>query len=125
MFLDSQVTSSTSDSQEDRFATIRPANVVARQQQEHQASDAYREQLQGYKRLRQQHQKQILNLETKQQTEMGEHRRSLEREFETQMHAFDKEMEKLKTKHRTELEQKVSILNIHFKFMTDQNCCGS
>ncbi len=125
MFLDSQVTSSTSDSQEDRFATIRPANVVARQQQEHQASDAYREQLQGYKRLRQQHQKQILNLETKQQTEMGEHRRSLEREFETQMHAFDKEMEKLKTKHRTELEQKVSILNIHFKFTTDQNCCGS
>eukprot|EP00112_Aurelia_sp_Birch-Aquarium-sp1_P011916 Seg2500.5 transcript_id=Seg2500.5/GoldUCD/mRNA.D3Y31 product="Serine/threonine-protein kinase TAO2" protein_id=Seg2500.5/GoldUCD/D3Y31 len=98
---------STNESQEDRFATIRPANVVARQQQEHQESDAYREQLQGYKRLRQQHQKQILNLEQKQQTEMGEHRRSLEREFETQMHAFDKEMEKLKTKHRTELEQKV------------------
>eukprot|EP00794_Sanderia_malayensis_P013917 gene13917-15366_t len=92
---------------EDRFATIRPANVVVRQQQEHQQTDAYREQLQGYKRLRQQHQKQILNLESKQQTEMGEHRRSLEREFETQMHAFDKEMEKLKNRHRADLEQKV------------------
>lgn len=95
------------ESQEDRFATIRPANVVAKQHQEHQSSDAYREQLQGYKRLRQQHQKQILNLEQKQQGEMGEHRRTLEREFETQMHAFDREMEKLKTKHRTELEGKV------------------
>ena len=46
---------------------------------------------------------------------MGEHRRSLEREFETQMHAFDKEMEKLKTKHRTELEQKVRIKKPVFK----------
>jgi len=97
----------TSDPQEDRFATIRPANVIARQQQEHQQSDAYREQLQGYKRLRQQHQKQILNLEQKQQSEMMEHRRSLEREFEAQMHSFDKEMEKLKAKHKAELEQKV------------------
>ena len=104
--LSSQVTS-TSDPQEDRFATIRPANVIARQQQEHQQSDAYREQLQGYKRLRQQHQKQILNLEQKQQSEMMEHRRSLEREFEAQMHSFDKEMEKLKAKHKAELEQKV------------------
>ena len=98
------------ENREDRFATIRPANVVARQQQEHQESDAYREQLQGYKRLRQQHQKQISNLEQKQQGEMLEHRRSLEREFETQMHAFDKEMERLKTKHRAELEQKVGSL---------------
>ena len=39
-----------------------------------------------------------------------EHRRSLEREFEAQMHSFDKEMEKLKAKHKAELEQKVVIV---------------
>ena len=36
---------------EDRFATLRPAQFVARQLHEHQGSDAYREQLQVYKRL--------------------------------------------------------------------------
>ena len=59
-------------------------------------------------RLRQQHQKLIISLEQRQQQEMYEHRKALEREFENQMHTFDKEMEKLKTKHRQELEQKVS-----------------
>ena len=96
---------------EDRFATIRPANVVARQQQEHQGNDEYREQLMGYKRLRQQHQRQIVALEQKQKYEMDEHRRALEKEFEAQMHSFDKEMEKLKGKHRQELEQKVNCRN--------------
>jgi len=95
------------DVTEDRFATLRPAQMVAKQLQEHQSSDAYREQLQVYKRLRQQHQKLIIQLEQRQQQEMYEHRKALEREFENQMHTFDKEMEKLKTKHRQELEQKV------------------
>ena len=62
-------------------------------------------------RLRQQHQKLILQLEQKQKQEMCDHRKALEREFENQMHMFDKEMEKLKTKHRTELEQKVILKN--------------
>jgi len=91
----------------DRFATLRPAQLVARQLHEHQGSEAYREQLQVYKRLRQQHQNLIIQLEQRQQQEMYEHRKALEKEFENQMHAFDKEMEKLKAKHRTELEQKV------------------
>lgn len=37
---------------------------------------------------------------------MYEHRKALEREFENQMHTFDKEMERLKSKHRQELEQR-------------------
>ena len=58
-------------------------------------------------RLRQQHSKLILQLEQRQQQEMYEHRKALEREFESQMHTFDKEMERLKSKHRQELESKV------------------
>lgn len=99
-------TKPTTDEVEDRFATLRPAQFVARQMQEHKGSDAYREQLQVYKRLRQQHQKLILQLEQRQKQEMCDHRKALEREFENQMHTFDKEMEKLKSKHRQELEQK-------------------
>lgn len=40
----------TTEEVEDRFATLRPAQFVARQMQEHKGSDAYREQLQVYKR---------------------------------------------------------------------------
>ena len=50
-----------------------------------------------------------MQLEQRQQQEMYEHRKALEREFESQMHTFDKEMEKLKTKHRQELESKVCL----------------
>ena len=39
----------TTEEVEDRFATLRPAQFVRRQMQEHK-SDAYREQLQVYKR---------------------------------------------------------------------------
>ena len=60
-------------------------------------------------RLRQQHQKLIIQLEQRQQQEMYEHKKALEREFENHMHTFDKEMEKLKTKHKQELEQKVCV----------------
>ena len=60
-------------------------------------------------RLRQQHQKLILQLEQRQQQEMYEHRKALEREFESQMHTFDKEMERLKSKHRMGLESKVCL----------------
>ena len=49
-------------------------------------------------------------MEQRQQQEMYEHRKALEREFESQMHTFDKEMERLKSKHRQELESKVFIL---------------
>ena len=59
-------------------------------------------------RLRQQHQKLIVQLEQRQQQEMYGHRKALEREFENQMHNFDKEMESLKIKHRQGLESKVS-----------------
>lgn len=58
-------------------------------------------------RQRQQNQKLIIQLEQRQSQEMYEHRKALEREFENQMHTFDKEMERLKSKHRQELEQKV------------------
>ena len=61
-----------------------------------------------YKQMRQQHQKQLLQLENKLKNEMNEHKRQLDREYEQQVHQFEKEMEKLKSKHKTDFDQKVS-----------------
>lgn len=49
----------------DHFATIRTASLVSRQIQEHEQDSALREQLSGYKRMRRQHQKQLLALESR------------------------------------------------------------
>lgn len=93
---------------DDRFATIRPINAILRQREQHQSNDDFREQMNVYKQMRQQHQKQLLQLETKLKNEMNEHKRQLDREYEQQVHQFEREMEKLKGKHKTDFDQKVS-----------------
>ena len=62
--------------------------------------------------MRQQHQKQLLQLENKLRGEMYEHKKQLDKEYEQQVHQFEKEMERLKTKHRTDFDQKVNFFNI-------------
>lgn len=57
-----------------RFATIRSAQVVHRQMYEHNEDNRHREQMLGYKRMRQQHQKQLQNFEQKLKNEMDEYR---------------------------------------------------
>lgn len=93
---------------DDRFATIRPINAILRQREQHQSNDDFREQMNVYKQMRQQHQKQLLQLENKLKNEMNEHKRQLDREYEQQVHQFEREMEKLKGKHKTDFDQKVS-----------------
>ena len=95
---------------DERFATIRPINAILRQREEHQSNDDFREQMNVYKQMRQQHQKQLLQLENKLRTEMNEHKKQLDKEYEQQVHQFEREMEKLKTKHKTDFDQKVRNL---------------
>ena len=45
-----------------------------------------RDQLEVYKKLRQNHQKEVRILETRLQMEMNDHRRSLDREYDQQVH---------------------------------------
>jgi thousand and one amino acid protein kinase len=57
--------------------------VIARQQQEHQpGADRMHDQLMVYKRMRQSHQRQLEILENKLRTEMNDHRRQLDKEYE-------------------------------------------
>ena len=111
--------------EDDRFATIRPQNIVARQVQEHkQGNDQVRDQMQVYKHMRQQHQKQLQALESKLQTEMNDHRRALDKEYDSQVHQFERELEKIRARQKTEMEQKVCNLSgiVHFdEIMTEKN----
>ncbi|XP_067343935.1 serine/threonine-protein kinase TAO2 isoform X2 [Channa argus] len=89
----------------DHFATIRTASLVTRQIQEHEQGSALREQMSGYKRMRRQHQKQLMGLENKLKAEMDEHQLRLDKELENQRNSFSMEAEKLSKKHQAILEK--------------------
>ncbi|XP_028396391.1 serine/threonine-protein kinase TAO3-like isoform X1 [Dendronephthya gigantea] len=109
------------DGEEDeRFATIRPINAILRQREQHQSNDDFREQMNVYKQMRQQHQKQLLQLENKLKNEMNEHKKQLDREYEQQVHQFEREMEKLKGKHKTDFDQKLRQFSTDERKLTKQ-----
>lgn len=85
---------------------------VTRQIQEHEQGSALREQMSGYKRMRRQHQKQLLALENKLKSEMDEHQLRLDKELETQRNNFGSEADKLSKKHQAILEKEVSVLKV-------------
>uniref|UniRef100_A0A6Q2XYN0 non-specific serine/threonine protein kinase n=1 Tax=Esox lucius TaxID=8010 RepID=A0A6Q2XYN0_ESOLU len=89
----------------DHFATIRTASLVTRQIQEHEQGSALREQMSGYKRMRRQHQKQLMGLENKLKAEMDEHQLRLDKELENQRNSFGGEADKLSKKHQAILEK--------------------
>uniref|UniRef100_A0A7N6F8R9 non-specific serine/threonine protein kinase n=1 Tax=Anabas testudineus TaxID=64144 RepID=A0A7N6F8R9_ANATE len=89
----------------DHFATIRTASLVTRQIQEHEQGSALREQMSGYKRMRRQHQKQLMGMENKLKAEMDEHQLKLDKELENQRNSFSTEADKLSKKHQAILEK--------------------
>ncbi|XP_071318089.1 serine/threonine-protein kinase TAO2 isoform X2 [Trachinotus anak] len=101
----------------DHFATIRTASLVTRQIQEHEQGSALREQMSGYKRMRRQHQKQLMGLENKLKAEMDEHQLRLDKELENQRNSFSMEGEKLSKKHQAILEKETKgVLTEEKKF---------
>uniref|UniRef100_A0A8C9R1H4 non-specific serine/threonine protein kinase n=1 Tax=Scleropages formosus TaxID=113540 RepID=A0A8C9R1H4_SCLFO len=100
----------------DHFATIRTASLVTRQIQEHEQGSALREQMSGYKRMRRQHQKQLMALENKLKAEMDEHQLRLDKELETQRNSFAAEADKLSKKHQAILEKEENFQSGEKKF---------
>ncbi len=96
----------------DHFATIRTASLVTRQIQEHEQGSALREQMSRYKRMRRQHQKQLMALENKLKAEMDEHQLRLDKELETQRNSFSSEADKLGKKNQAILEKEVSVASL-------------
>lgn len=81
---------------------------VTRQIHEHEQENELREQMSGYKRMRRQHQKQLIALENKLKAEMDEHRLKLQKEVETHANNSSIELEKLAKKQVAVMEKEVS-----------------
>lgn len=88
------------------FATIRTTSIVTRQMQEH-AKENMHEQMSGYRRMRRQHQKALLQLETKCKQEIEEHKQKLDKEYEALLQTFARELQANQAKHQKELERKL------------------
>lgn len=80
---------------------------MTRQIQEHEQDSALRDQMSGYKRMRRQHQKQLLALENKLRAELDEHQLRLDKELEAHRNNFSAEAEKLAKKHQAIFEKEV------------------
>lgn len=91
---------------------------LTRQIKEHEQDSELREQILGYKRMRRQHQKQLMALENKLKAEMDEHRLRLDKELENQRNTFAQEMEKLIKKHQASMEKDVCVqlICVHLRF---------
>lgn len=88
------------------FATIRTTSIVTRQMQEH-AKENMHEQMSGYRRMRRQHQKTLVQLETKCKQEIEEHKQKLDKEYEALLQSFTRELQANQAKHQKELERKL------------------
>lgn len=103
---------------------------VTRQIQEHEQGSALREQMSGYKRMRRQHQKQLMGLENKLKAEMDEHQLKLDKELENQRNSFATEADKLVKKHQAILEKEVRRCSeLRLAWSHDRNldgiCCST
>uniref|UniRef100_A0A673N5X4 Serine/threonine-protein kinase TAO3 n=1 Tax=Sinocyclocheilus rhinocerous TaxID=307959 RepID=A0A673N5X4_9TELE len=94
----------------ERFTTIKSASLVTRQIHEHEQENELREQMSGYKRMRRQHQKQLIALENKLKAEMDEHRLKLQKELETHANNAFIELEKLAKKHAIQTDKEMKTL---------------
>ena len=82
---------------------------VTRQLHEREQESELREQMSGYKRMRREHQKELMALENKLKAEMDEHRLRLDKELETHNNPSAGDMEKLMKKHQAMLEKEVRM----------------
>nr|XP_029501404.1 serine/threonine-protein kinase TAO3-like [Oncorhynchus nerka] len=93
------------------FSTIKSASLVTKQIHQHEQENELREQMSGYKRMRRQHQKQLIALENKLKAEMDEHRLKLQKEVETQANNAYIELEKLAKRHTIHCEKEMKIMS--------------
>ncbi|XP_057353735.1 serine/threonine-protein kinase TAO1-like [Manis pentadactyla] len=83
---------------------------VTSEMPEHEQESQLREQMSGCKRMTEQHQKQLMNLEKKLKAEMDEHRLRLEKDLETQRNTFAVKMKKLLKKHQAAVEKEAKVM---------------
>uniref|UniRef100_A0A672S717 Serine/threonine-protein kinase TAO3 n=1 Tax=Sinocyclocheilus grahami TaxID=75366 RepID=A0A672S717_SINGR len=88
--------------------------------QEEEEVVSYTQQMSGYKRMRRQHQKQLIALENKLKAEMDEHRLKLQKELETHANNAFIELEKLAKKHAIQTDKEMKTLGADEKKFQQQ-----
>ena len=78
------------------FATIKTTSIVTKQQKEHMQEEIH-EQMSGYKRLRREHHAALVKLEERCKLEMESHKNQLDREYDSLLQQFSRELEKVCT----------------------------
>uniref|UniRef100_A0A914WVB1 non-specific serine/threonine protein kinase n=1 Tax=Plectus sambesii TaxID=2011161 RepID=A0A914WVB1_9BILA len=89
-----------------KFSTLRTTKLITREHEEYQRENNMYEQMDGYKRLRQTHQKELKQLEERCAGEVELLRQRLDKEYEQLLQQFQKELQKLHHNHQSELEKK-------------------
>nr|CAD7571198.1 unnamed protein product [Timema californicum] len=108
------------------FATIRTTSIVTKEQKEHMQEEMH-EQMTGYKRMRREHQAALLKvllsplstpanlkyiyncsfLEERCKFEMESHKQILDKEYESLLQQFSKDLDRIQVRNQQELERKV------------------
>ncbi|XP_057355307.1 serine/threonine-protein kinase TAO1-like [Manis pentadactyla] len=86
------------------------STLVTREMPEHEQETQLREQMSVCKRIIQQHQKQLMNLEMKLRAKMDEHHLRLEKDLETQRNTLAAKMKKLIKKHQAAVEKQAKVM---------------
>eukprot|EP00731_Ephydatia_muelleri_P022590 Em0015g173a len=94
---------------QDGFSTLRSHFMVSRQAEEYQLQSELREQMLGYKRMRQQHKSQMQQLESKHKNELGANQKSQEKELEQFRSNYERELDRQRARHKAEAEQRAKL----------------
>ncbi|VDM58812.1 unnamed protein product [Angiostrongylus costaricensis] len=89
-----------------KFSTLRSAKLISREQEEYNKENNMYEQMNGYKRLRQMHHKEIQQLEERCAADIELLRVKLDKELDQLVSGYAKERMRFKTAHQSELEKK-------------------
>ncbi|XP_016976935.1 serine/threonine-protein kinase Tao isoform X1 [Drosophila rhopaloa] len=99
------ISNAVNDHGPNNFATIRTTSIVTKQQKEHMQEEMH-EQMSGYKRMRREHQAHLVKLEEKCKADMEAHKTALDKEYDTLLHNFTRDLERLETKHQQDVERR-------------------
>uniref|UniRef100_A0A0K0FUX3 non-specific serine/threonine protein kinase n=1 Tax=Strongyloides venezuelensis TaxID=75913 RepID=A0A0K0FUX3_STRVS len=88
-----------------KFSTLRTTKIISKEVDEYKRENNMYEQMVGYKRLRQQHQKEIKIQEDKNNVELDGLRLKLEREYDQLIQASVKELNKIRQQGKSQMDR--------------------
>ncbi|VDN53964.1 unnamed protein product [Dracunculus medinensis] len=90
-----------------KFSTLRTTKLISKEMEEYNRENNLYEQMSGYKRLRQQHQKELKQLEEKCLLEIEAFKQKTDKEYEQLLNTFGKELQRVRTSQHVEKEKKM------------------